>query len=343
MKRTKKTKVTGDLVAMDYDLGHFNIFSVGEERFSGRRVQSVSKNERWEFHSTEHPLFSDLGIYLGVLKAFEKFKHEDRLNVVGDDEVIEISKSELCSFCGLAPNGKHQKKIEEVLFILDLFTARRYRTWGENKEVRKFKLLEVPKFKEKRGRYSKITIKMSVELREWIKDNNMLVRFREIQAIKGQVERALFVYVECNKCESWISQSYIFRYLGITPPIKPNPGSSRRLMAVYEEALEAYKLKEYEIVRQIKEGLESLRAKELIRGFDIKKQPQGIFYSIQKLSYKEAKANSEKRATASAKAKKETRKTKSAKDLTRDLERIVPTNMSVQCNLADFKAEEIPY
>jgi hypothetical protein len=276
------------------------------------------------------PNLKDLDVYLGVLKAFETAERRGTLLVYDLVEAIEISGNELCDYCSITRGGSGHKRLIDTILLFHRLSLERHTFIAPDETEKKknyywrmksyivrrrnFRLLQAPDIVEnKRGCESKIRIEISKEVRHWVREHRMLVHWRDLQQM-GQLEKGVFLYLECNKPQ-WVRLKWLMQFLGMkTPPKKPGKLAEPKDWEAYRAAMAEYMPYLYQRTHEIRDVLAKLSKKKLIRPFDTKKhkiERHGeILFLVKKMPKKgdveTAEAN-EKRAWLETESKKAAR------------------------------------
>jgi hypothetical protein len=347
--RKKKGGILGEQIKMDWDLLHFNFWTLSWlPRVEGPRRQSAEQQTAckgyWEFCGHLH--FEDADIYMGVLKFWESSKK--KVKKVGENDVIEISIRALAPFCGLAANGVNDKRIVGALKRLSEFTARRYAETPDGKVniIRSFQLLNFPLSIRKKGRGAKITLEMSSELRKGIAKRSLHVNYKIIQEIKGEVEKALLMYIEGNDMQEWVTKERLYRYFGLVRPKTPPEGAAKSLLKVYDAQMAQYQEHTYRLNKTVKTALGALVTKGWIKSFAIRKEYGTILYDIKKKG-KDEMAEAIKKHRADVKkqvaAKRTDEPIRELKRTIKKFENDIPVLGCVPIDCVAFAPGEVPY
>jgi len=302
----------GRLVPIDWDLGHFPIFSVGEKR-NEKTIEHCFPGGKWVLSGAEHPNFKDADIYWAILKMFEVAEKEGTLCVMDTVESITISGTDLLEYCGLFRNGKNLKRVMHSLDILNRFTVERWdvydnenrkgrkeataagKQWVDKKDTKKrsFRLLSLPETTMRKG-HATITIEISRALRAWVKEHQIHIHWKEMQELGSQWSKAIYLYIQSNKTR-WIRQDYLHKYLGVIAagPAEPKAGASEDAVKEYEKKAAAHQAYLYTVAREIKDAFCEISKRGLIRPFDRKRHVHKtktgrVLYFVQKPASEEA-------------------------------------------------------
>lgn len=269
-----------ETVGIDWDLGHYPLFSVSKERKGG--IKKVFFNGgHWEIRAAQFPNFNDLDVLLGVIKAFEK-STPDKISDVNINHIsgkqIAITGRSLCKFCGTPPNGKGLDRLEETLKLLRSVTLFKH---SDNSEMQSYNLIHDLSWREDGEDSRKIKITLDSKFLEINLTRNYRIRYQEIQKQRGQISKGILFYLDCNNSRPtiWIPERRLMRFLGLIEPKGIN--NVKR----YKELLHQYQKNVRDYREDVKSSLNRYKTKGLIKSWGIKERSGVRMYIISKSNF----------------------------------------------------------
>lgn len=279
-EKSKEKSKFFDTVGIDYDLGHYPLFSVSKERKGGIK-KIFLKDGYWEIRAPQFPNFNDLDVLLGVIKAFEKTT-PDKISEVNINRIsgkqISISGRSLCKFCGTPINSKGFDRLEETLKLLRAVTLFKY---YDNSEMQSYNLILDLSWTRENKDSKKIKITLDSKFLEINITRNYRVRHQEIQRQKGQVSKGILFYLDCNNSRPtvWIPERRLMKFLGL---IEPNGINNIKR---YKDLLHVYQKNVRDYREDVKLSLNRFKVEKLIKNWSVKERHDVRMYIISKSNF----------------------------------------------------------
>lgn len=279
-EKSKEKSKFFDTVGIDYDLGHYPLFSVSKERKGGIK-KIFLKDGYWEIRAPQFPNFNDLDVLLGVIKAFEKTA-PDKISEVNINHIsgkqISISGRSLCKFCGTHPNGNGLDLLEETLKLLRSVTLFKH---SKNSEMQSYNLILDLSWRGEGEDSKKIKITLDSKFLEINLTRNYRIRHQEIQKQRGQVSKGLLFYLDCNNSRPtvWIPERRLMKFLGLIEPKGIN--NIKR----YKELLHLYQKNVRDYRDDVKLSLNRFKVEKLIKNWSVKERNGVRMYIISKSNF----------------------------------------------------------
>jgi len=320
LQECRKCKTLADIkeyCKIDWDFGHYPIFIVAKRKTKAAvydnhetadevkpvRYSISLSTGRWDVFSTDRPNFSDIDVFLGAIKIFQKFPEKTyqagtrKIGVHGygfyEATVtgIKLSRNQLCEFFGKVPCGKSHSEARDSLVRLRSTTV-----YQEHKELtRQFRLVTdfTWETSESSARTSsEVEIIMDTAILDMCQKRKYQIRWRAIQGLKSQVAKGLLLYIDCNNLRKGkpgqpippgqpLLENRIFKFLyGLVKPrftyirhgdkpinIDHEYECLQEAKRQYGIDMHKYRNISREYRRQVNDGLNILREQKLISHF----------------------------------------------------------------------------
>jgi len=261
----------GTLVTLDYELGHYPFFVFGKSS-ENKRVRKFPGG-RWEIESPEFPHFGDLDVLLGILKLAENARRKGVKPVVtfeagiADERAtfpVETSVRKLLKYCNRKKGGNAVSAVKAAVHRLSLLQATRYTNKGG---VRSIRILNSYDFGDEDRTDARFELNNSfLEYCNII--NKMQVFYRELQLLKTQLEKGLFLFLSLNK-KPYVSETKLLRFFGIARPAALPQYPSKAQREIFEINRLSYLNRKRKVTSElVKETIPSLVRIGFLEGFD---------------------------------------------------------------------------
>ena len=293
------------LVAVDYEITHYPFFRLGGGQSGIMKIPFFGGY--WEVHSTDFPNFFDLDIFLGALKLYQDaelrdkviesslytFKNREGILSERKTKTVRATHYQLCKYSGLPLNGTSYKKIDRTLKRLALLTAFRI----DKKDPTKQRMMRFLAYHEGDGQ--KNVLCFDGDFIDACVSSQLLVRYKEIQSLTSQINKALLMFIEGNETNFYrgIPEERIFRYFGIRKPVFPKD-STKKNIRDYHNAMRDYREKANDKRSDIVPALKLFRNDGLIMDYIISERFGVKIYEIGKrasVKEKHERINAKKR------------------------------------------------
>lgn len=278
MKKTA-TAPTTQYARVDYELTHFGGFFQLTHGVAGTLTVPFWGGY-WEISSGDFPDYYDLDIFLGLLALFQDMRRAGKVAIghPTDDRsshCVKTSIRTICRYAGLSLSGQSVKRVRDALKRFTMLVA--FKHWyhlvdgkpDKSRPPERMRTVRFVLYYDFERKTDNVAI--DAEFLDYCENiNKLLVRFRAIQNLGSQVEKAMLLYIEGNekRFASGIPEERILKFMGLRKPVLKKGAKSRDIVK-FKESENKYQSDVRERRRQIKSALDSFKSDGLIAGFSI--------------------------------------------------------------------------
>ncbi len=246
----------GTLVALDYELGHYPFFVFGKVPNTPRVC--YFPGGRWEFESgSQFPHFGDLDVLVGILKLAENERRNGVMPVITSEAGVAAERSvfsvktsmrNLLRYCGRQKGVNSEKAVIEAIKKLFSLSATRHSYDGN---IRTLRILNNYDYSKSQGKRKILCLEINNDFLVHCNGlHRMSIYYREVQNLKTQLEKGLFLFLSMNR-KDYVGEARLLRFLGVVPPTDLPQVPSRKQREIYNIERLSYLNKKRKVISEL--------------------------------------------------------------------------------------------